>query len=250
MRTAIIDGDSILFVAGHPNKVLDDDGEPIKENGKFVYMEKTEEELKEAVDSTICNRIIASSDADRYILYIKGKGNYRYSIYPEYKANRPKTELPTWWNTIRNYMIEKYKAVPVDNMEVDDACRITQKKIPNSFISAIDQDLLGLEGEAFNWSKGVWVETTPLESIYKFWGDMVCGQSGDNIKGIPGKGKKYFEGLLGNADGRIPFHSLILWEYVKHFGENKGIEEFYKNYKCLYILEELEDFIIPEVQKL
>mgnify|MGYP003403362816 CR=1 FL=1 len=250
MRTAIIDGDSILFVAGHPNKVLDDDGEPIKENGKFVYMEKTEEELKEAVDSTICNRIIASSDADRYILYIKGKGNYRYSIYPEYKANRPKTELPTWWNTIRNYMIEKYKAVPVDNMEVDDACRITQKKIPNSFICAIDQDLLGLEGEAFNWSKGVWIETTPLESIYKFWGDMVCGQSGDNIKGIPGKGEKYFKGLLDKADGSIPFHSLILWEYVKHFGENKGIEEFYKNYKCLYILEESEDFAIPEVQKL
>lgn len=250
MRTAIIDGDSILFVAGHPNKVLDDDGEPIKENGKFVYVEKTEEELKEAVDSTICNRIIASSDADRYILYIKGKGNYRYSIYPEYKANRPKTELPTWWNTIRNYMIEKYKAVPVDNMEVDDACRITQKKIPNSFISAIDQDLLGLEGEAFNWSKGVWVETTPLESIYKFWGDMVCGQSGDNIKGIPGKGEKYFKSLLDKADGSIPFHSLILQEYIKHFGEPKGIEEFYKNYKCLYILEESEDFIIPEVQKL
>lgn len=246
MRVGIIDGDSILFVAGHPNKVLDEAGEPIKEDGKFVYIDKTEEELIEAIDNTICNRIITSSDADGYVLFLHGKGNYRYAIYPEYKANRPRKDLPEWWNPMRQYMVDKYKAVVVDGIEVDDACRITQKRIPNSFICAIDKDLLNLEGESFNWSKGIWIETTRQEADLQFQSDLICGQTGDNIKGVPGKGPKFVEQRFQNE---LDWGG-VLDVYIEQFGIPLGVKEFYKNFTCLYILEDKEDFLTPEIQRL
>ena len=60
-----------------------------------------------------------------------------------------------------------------------------------------------------------------------------------------GVGQKTAEKLL---DG-YPTESLI-WEvinlYIKEYGEYKGIEEFYTQYKLLTILRDKEDFIIPE----
>lgn len=242
MKIAVIDLDSVMFSIGHPNKVLDDKGEPIKENNKFVYVDKTEDELKNSAHYWM-NEILSKSQATHYITFIKGKGNYRYEIKSDYKSNRPK-ESPKWWAFTKAYLISEFGAVPVDGIEVDDAVNITRLLLPDSFICAIDGDLLGLEGCHYNWRKEEWVNTSESEARYKFWHDMIAGQSGDAIKGIPGKGKKFVENLFTNDERSYP--ALTIDAYIEHFGEELGIEEYYKNYFCLKIRSSYEGFVIPE----
>lgn len=246
MRTAILDLDSVIFYAFHPNKVLDDNNEPIKENGKFVYVEKTEDEIKASCDY-LMQDILLSSNATHYIGFVKGKNTIvdRKAVNTEYKANRNK-EKPKYWDFTKQYLIDKWGAVIVNDIEVDDAVNITRLKLKDSFICAIDKDLLSLEGIHFKWNKKEWITVSKEEAEYKFWCDMIVGQSGDNIKGIPGKGIKFVENRF-QAGPIDP--GEVLSCYVEYFGEYKGIQEFYKNYMCLYILEEKEGFEIPEVKE-
>lgn len=240
---AIIDLDSICFSIGQGIKVLDENGQPIKVDNKFVYKEKTEEELEESCDFFM-NSILFNCGASKYIAYIKGKGNFRYLINPEYKNNRPK-ESPKWWKFVKDYLIDNWNAIEVNDIEADDAVNITRLNISDSFIVAIDKDLLGLEGTHFNWRKNEWVTIDKKEAYYNFWNSMITGDSVDNIKGIPGKGTSYCNKLI-ELNNSVEYSNVIFNEYLKFFGEELGIEEFYKNYKSLKILNKHIDFVIPE----
>src|ERR1700751_351444 len=183
---AVIDLDSVAFSIGHPNKVLDNNKEPIRKDNKFVYEDKTELELIKSADE-LMKSILNKGKFTGYIGFIKGKGNYRYSINSEYKQNRP-IESPKWWLFVKDYLIQQWKAIEVNGIEVDDAVNITRLQIPDSVIVAIDKDLLELEGLHYNWRKDEWVTTSKARAEYKFWQDMIVGQPADNIKGIPGSG--------------------------------------------------------------
>lgn len=245
--TAIIDCDSLMFVIGNGNKLLDENYQPIKdEAGKFVYTEKTEEELITAADWAM-NDVLYCSGANGYIAYIKGKHttDVRKSINPEYKANRPK-ESPKWWSFVKQYLIEKWKVIPADNYEVDDYVNVVHKMLPDSFIAAIDKDLLGLEGRHFNWKKKEWVEVTKEQEDYNFWASMITGDTADNIKGIPGKGIKFAEQLLINNG--TP-HLSVLNSYIIYFKESEGIKQFYQNYFALKMVDDIPGFVVPEIVK-
>lgn len=71
--------------------------------------------------------------------------------------------------------------------------------------------------------------------------------SADNIKCLPGKGPAFAEKLFLNIDDVESYRNLVLQEYINKFGEEVGIEEFYKNYKCLKIKDSYEgmEFINP-----
>ncbi len=247
---AVIDADSIIFHGFHPNKVLDEESkQPVKIDGKFQYYEKTDKEIEESIDYLL-NKIIIDTQCSGYICFVKGKNttNSRKYINPEYKLNRNK-ESPKFWEFTKNYLIKKWNVVEVNDIEVDDAVNITRLQIPNSFITALDKDLLSLEGCHYNWNKGKWIEVNKSEADYKFWSDMIVGQPGDNIKGLPGKGEKYVEKIFINNDLRDCnlYSQVVLKEYIQQLGEERGIQEFYSNYKCLKLLSNYEGFIIPEI---
>jgi len=248
MKVAVIDLDSLAFYAGHPNKVLDEFGNPkrTEDNSKFLYTDKTDVELRASVDY-LMNSLLSKGKFDGYIAYIKGKNTIleRKEINIEYKNNRNK-EAPKWWPFIKDYLISNWNAVSVDNMEVDDAVNITRLQVSESFICAIDKDLLNLHGTHYNWSKDLWVETNKDVADYEFWKDLITGQSGDNIKGVPGVGKanEIFTKQLFK-----PNAMYVLELYIRKMGEEIGVSEFYKNYKSLKILSSKSDFVIPEVIK-
>lgn len=252
---AVIDGDSCIFSIFHPNKVLDDKGEPIKENNKFVYKEKTLDEIIFSADN-LMNDILTKSNATHYILYIKGHNTIkdRLLVNPKYKQNR-ETGSPKFWNFVKEYLKLNWGAVEVNNMEVDDYVNITRLSLPGAYIVAIDGDLLGLQTFSknhFNWRKHEWIEVTQEQAEYKFWSDMICGQKGDNLDGLVGKGEKYVEKLFNFHSNTLigsslkSHHNLVLNEYISHYkSEELGIKEFYKMYNSLKILDKKEGFIIP-----
>lgn len=244
---AIIDLDSLIFHAFHPNKVLDEFGIPLRteDNKRFIYKDKIESEIEESCDY-LMNTLLEKSGAEYYIGYIKGKDTIknRISINPEYKSNR-NLEQPKYWEFTKNYLVNNWNANVVNNIEVDDAVVITNTKLKESFICAIDSDLLGIEGTHYNWKKNQWIEVSKEEANYKFWSDMICGTH-NCTKGIPGKGKAFVDRFL---PGHNIFYLKVLMEFVTHFGEYKGIKEFYKNYISNYLLREDNTFIIPDLNK-
>jgi 5'-3' exonuclease len=251
-RIAVIDMDSVCYVVGQGNKVLDEQGNPVKAlsgsgNMVFQYVDKTEEELQKSAD-WIMNDILTKCGATHYIGWMKGARTtaFRLEVNPEYKSNR-KQEPPRWWNFVQNHLFLHWQCKYIHDMEVDDAVNITRLQLPNSFIVAIDGDLLGLEGTHYNWKTQQWITTTEEQSINKFWSDMVCGQAVDNVKGVPKRGKKYFQKLADNVKQYgEPLHTTVLDLYIDHFGEYQGIKEFYKNYISLFILKESHNFVIPD----
>lgn len=251
---AIIDLDSVAYTIFHPNKVLDDAGIPLRENSKFVYVDKTEDEIIQSCDEVMTS-ILNTSKCKGYIAYIKGKNttSSRKVVYPEYKANR-NTEQPKHWEFVKELLISKWGAIEVNNIEVDDAVNITRldinKTFGDSFICALDKDLLSLEGTHYNWRTEKWVIIDKINADRLFWTDMVTGQTGDNIKGIPGCGIKYVEKLFNTElveVGIKTYGSTVFESYIENFGEYKGIQEFHKNYISLKILEQYQGFVIPKI---
>lgn len=243
---AVIDLDSVIFTAFHPNKKLDEKGVPIRDNNKFVYVEKTEDEIKDCCDS-LMHLILSSSKATHYIGFVKGVDTIkaRTSINPNYKANRSK-ESPQHWNFCKNYLISNWGAIACDNAEVDDYVNATRLNLKGAYLVAIDGDLLGLETfekDHYNWRTFKWITVTKEEASHKFWFDMIKGQTVDNIKGIKGIGEVGANKIL---DGSTFPAARVLKNYIMVYGEQLGIDEYYKNYKSLKILDNWDGFVIPK----
>jgi DNA polymerase-1 len=91
-------------------------------------------------------------DAEWHRVYISGKGNYRDTIATtiprvhegwKYKGNRDPLHKPKYFAEIKQYLIDKWGAVPVDGIETDDACCIEQFARPDrsTCIVSVDKDL-------------------------------------------------------------------------------------------------------------
>lgn len=242
-RIALIDSDYIVYLVCHNKK----DSDHIK----------TLDECKQRVDECI-KSIMLSTKATHYICALTIGKNFRYVIYPEYKANRKSLEKPLYFGDIKQYILEKYKAVWNGNLEADDIVNIIKNNndcltldglsFDEYFIVSPDKDILMLEGTHYNPNKEKWIETSKNQADLYFWTSMITGDSSDGIKGILGKGIKYAEKLFSNPDILIDnnYSQVVLQEYINYFGEELGIEEFYKNYKCLKIVKSWEGFTIPE----
>lgn len=109
---AIIDGDHIVWRCAASC-------EPSK---KKPYLEPVEEAIYRA-NSMMRQLLLDLGDPD-YELYISGEGNWRYAIFPEYKANRKGVKKPTWLENVREHLVLEWKAQIVNDREVDDQCGI------------------------------------------------------------------------------------------------------------------------------
>jgi 5'-3' exonuclease len=246
MKIACIDVDHVFYLSLTGEKILDENGEPVKVDGKFTYRERTFEESCKVADDYITN-ILNVTEATDYIGFFGGSSKSRKDIYPEYKANRKDLEPLKNLTEMKSYLADKWNFVYIRikldidfPYETDDLVASFVKQTPNSFIISPDKDLLGLVGNHYNPRKNEWVYVAGSTAENNFWCSMITGDTSDNIKGIPGKGIKYAENLIKEDEEGTPYQSLILQEYVNYFGEYKGIEEFYKNYKCLKIKNDLD----------
>jgi len=253
---AVTDCDSLIYTAFHPNKVLDEHGTPLRENNKFVYVEKTEEEIINSCD-TLLHMILTRCKATSYIGFVKGNNttHSRLKINPLYKANRG-AEPPKHWNLCKSHLMANWDVIEVHNFEVDDYVNVTRLALKNAFIVAIDKDLLSLETKDkfhYNWKKNEWVEITRSEAEEKFWCDMISGQSGDNIPGLHGKGDAYFKKISSpiifdkGIEFTPPLYNSVLMAYFDYYKDfSLALDEYYKTYKSLKILDEIEGFVPPK----
>lgn len=234
MRLGIVDSDFMCYISCHNKK---------QEDGSII--EKSLEQVYQDIDSYI-NTLFLDLNLTHYLGCLTiGKG-FRYKIYPEYKANR-KDKIPMpFLKEAKQYMIDKWKFTYHNELEADDLCNIYYfyyQEVDEIYRMSTDKDILNLSGSNYDCKNKKVINISCEQAEKYLWTSMITGDNVDNIKGIPGKGIKYSEKLF-NIKTRYEATTLI--EYVNYFGEYKGIEEFYKNYKCLYILDRYEGLEIPE----
>jgi 5'-3' exonuclease len=166
--------------------------------------------MEEMIDNTL-----AETGADEFSIFLSGENNFRYEIYPEYKANRPK-ERPRHLKDLKNYLIEKYQAVVSDGCEADDLLGIEQCQGTDTIICSIDKDLRMIPGKHYSFEiRGTitrgpragegWVRPAelvtvePFDGLRRFYTQCLTGDSTDNIKGASGIGSVKAARLLSEC---------------------------------------------------
>lgn len=227
MTRALIDGDIIAYRSA---AAADKDTFEIARH----YMEKT-------IDD-----IILKTGADEIYIALSGENNFRYQIYPEYKANRKDMVRPQFLDQCKDYLHIQYNAVHSDGCEADDLLGIEQcKDINNTIICSLDKDLRQIPGRHYSWEiaggppEKRWVKEAELvnvthdEGLRFFYKQLIIGDSTDNIKGVKGAGKvaaKVIDNLNTEQE---------MFETVRDMYNND--EEMLMNGQCLYIWHKPND---------
>lgn len=174
--------------------------------GFYIEERIVPEELPKALHSVKLQMrsIINAVQADKYKVFLTGKGNYRDDVV-YYKANRNRSERPFHYQNIRDYLVKYWGARIVDGREADDALAITQYRDYNqllesevasfyteeeisenllTIICTIDKDLKMVPGWHYNFVKKEFLYQTGLDGLRWFYTQMLQGDVADNIPGF------------------------------------------------------------------
>lgn len=170
---------------------------------------------------------------------LTGANNFRIEVAKTqpYKGNRKKPK-PTWYPDIRKYLVDKHNATVVDDEEADDYLGYKHYASwwfnpESSVIVTIDKDLDMIPGIHYNPVKEEQYYIEPEDADMFFLNQLITGDPGDHIPGIPGmaaaKAAKFIENVpRDDLLGEI--HRL----YCDHFG-SKGDEIFEEQASLLWI---------------
>ncbi len=243
--TTLIDADSIIWQAC---SLCEGVYYEVPEHGEFTYKKEAKEycdqfqiskdeiqKKKDPENISHCfhllkltlDGIIAVCGQD-YKVYLSGDENFRYEIYPEYKANRP-AEKPVYFQEARSYIEKRYNAEVVHGIEADDA--VAMDYLPGDIIASIDKDLDQLPGTHYNYRKKEFYEITPDEAAFNFYLSLLTGDNGDNIPGLPGIGKSRGTALLQGVQTDQMYDVCLEAYRVKGLYE----ETMLRNARLLYL---------------
>ncbi len=194
---AIIDADSIGFsIASSIWKQQKDDPE-------YIH---TEQDYYQAIEWFLAG-IFEDTQATESELWLTPKKSFRKILVPEYKSNRKGKEKPPMLGDVVSVMREKFGAKDADDgFEADDEVGQTAldfwKKDDEDgcVICSIDKDLDTIPGWHYRWgtfnrdSKMYFV--TQEQAMHFYYVQVLAGDPGDGIKGIPGVGPKKAEHFL------------------------------------------------------
>ena len=171
-------------------------------------------------------------------LWLSGDNNFRYQVYPEYKANRINAKRPKWEKDVKAYLIKEYNANISNGCEADDMLGIRQFELgADSIIATIDKDLDMIPGWHYNFVKKEKYFVTPEEAIRFFYYQCLIGDTADGIKGVSGIGPKKAKNILDACDEeatRSPVDRERLY-YETVLEKFSCYEEFAMTAKCLWI---------------
>ncbi len=229
---ALIDADLLVYRVGWTTLA---DPEEIA----FYRMDEMIRGILEALQTAKYKAFITSTD----------HSNFRYDIYPEYKATR-KTEKPTHYHRLRDYLLETKGAELVFDQEADDALGIAQtnganwkalimpcdrlmdkapsesvdrleevdsgfdaQSPPPTCIVTIDKDLNQIPGWHYNFVKKDLYEVTPDEGLRYFYQQILMGDLIDNVPGIYGLGPVKSAAIVANCKSEKEMYDAVLKIY-------------------------------------
>jgi len=249
-KVAIIDADSIIFATAANKKQTDEQ--------ILQYGDQTERTLDQVIHEFNIHftNILVGSGCMYYVALLTG-GSHRYSLYPEYKANRKALEKPKHLKDLTDYCINNWEFIRLNKYEADDLVNVANNYFKSQSVSTkivhTDKDLNQIEGIHFNYKTDDSYEINSDVAAYNLWTQVITGDSTDNIKGLKGKGKVFADKLLLNLDDNQSMRTAVLDAYTDLLGEHTGINEFALNYNMIKLLDnikELETFVPVNIEEI
>jgi len=228
-KIALLDGDMVCFVIAVIKKQTE---EQIAEYGDQTL--RTLEDCKKELDNYLY-KIISNSNSTHFIGFLTSK-SFRYSVDPEYKANRKNKEIPEFLNDLKQYCIDKYKFVKIEGYEADDLMAVyqTHSKVPTVIVST-DKDMKQIKGEHYNPRKNEHLIVTHDEAERNLWSQVLLCDPVDNIRKSFKFGPKGIELLFKDVVDSNEYKHLAFEVYTSKLGLEKGIDEFNRNFKLIYL---------------
>lgn len=137
------------------------------------------------------DKILLDTQVESFDIYLSDSAvnNFRYSVYPLYKANRIGKPRPKHLEGLKEYLLTKWGAKFSEGMEADDALGIGQdEENPTTVICSIDKDLKQIPGLHYNFVKEEWDDVSREKAVKEFYKSIIVGDVSDNIPGAYGMG--------------------------------------------------------------
>ena len=211
---AIIDADSIAFaITASMDRQMQDD--PDKDYG--------EADLIDAVSNFLQN-IEEDTECDDYCMWLTGKHSFRKVLTETYKANRKDIYRPPMLGQARDVMVSHFGALfAQEGFEADDEVGQVAQDYwdlgdeDECIICSIDKDLDTIPGWHYRWAthnrpaKVYFVCEEDARHFY--WTQVLAGDPGDGIKGIPGIGPKKARAMLVSCDSEQDYYKACKESY-------------------------------------
>lgn len=255
----LIDGDVLRYELGAVSIAKDEIF------GMIIEKPWSVSEVNDLVDSKV-QQIIDKSGADSYEMFLTGSGNFRIAIatIAPYKGQR-KGDKPYHWDTVSKRLKERWNAVEYCGIEADDIMAIRATEIENEapgtvIIASRDKDLRQVPCLHYSWACGEnqperptypvdylgWIDWEKQNSGgYKltgvglrfFYGQLLVGDTVDNIKGCPKVGPlKAVTALKFLTTEKELFDSCVTF-YIKVYGEDWK-RHLVENARLLYLIRD------------
>lgn len=225
MTKALIDGDNLAIASAAT----------AEEDESWIACARAKEMLE---------RILADVNATEYEIWLSGSDNFRYSVYPEYKAKRYDAKRPKWEKEVKQYLVDEWQANYSQGCEADDMIGVRQMAEIGTIACHLDKDINMIPGRHYNWElrrlgkiirHAKEYTVTTEEAIRFFYYQMLTGDPTDNIKGVPGIGPKKAEILLDSCEASEEKYFQMVRD---QYGSD---EEMEMNGKCLWIWRRMND---------
>jgi 5'-3' exonuclease len=218
----LIDADSLYFRAG------------------MVSTKK--HEIRKIIKRTM-DEIKKNCGVNNYMCAVKGEGNFRMRVDPNYKGHRKplEPEVKAAVSYGLQHMIDEYGAIPAHDMEADDLVSIWAYEMMEAgnepTIVAIDKDLLQIPGWHYNFVKKDpprYVDADEANRLLMM--QCLTGDSADNIKGLKGIGPKKAEKILEG----VPMERR--WDKVKAAYREHKASNLESDYILLKMLQSWSEY--------
>jgi 5'-3' exonuclease len=224
-RVLLIDADSIMYTSTYfPEDSL-------------LEFPTEEEQLEEAKYRTRTKLQEIQINVEEWYnivqtyIFIGGKGNFRYKIFPEYKANRKDTIKSPLLPFIREYMIEELKAIESHGGEADDYIIDGISECSgNCVVSSIDKDVLYhspniplYDYRGYNDVLGEFKSISTKQSRLARATQLVTGDSTDGVPGAKKVGKAWCDKNMHIDMTDYQFIKAIFLAYLKA-NKNDSVE--------------------------
>lgn len=229
----LMDLDSLIYIIGWNFRPKEDDD-------PFIDSEENKKaRVIEAVDSNV-QSILLATGATRYIAAIGHPTEkcFRHDAakFKAYKGSR-KPDDPTialWKPIIKERLIDKWGAITIGGIEADDVCSLAAeclRTLRQEFIvCTIDKDLGQIGGKFYDYKKLDFAEIEQDQARWLFYYQMICGDAGDGVAGIPKKGDKAAHKALDHLMGdELMMEQVVRSMYLEYFGETQGKHQFEEN---------------------
>lgn len=196
----VVDADSMLYLSL-----------PNKEELKGLELLNTSDLNSEALElckskfDALYNYIRNSCNSSKLpslIFSCDRLSNYRFALYPAYKASRQRPNA-NWLLTRLKGQLQAFVYTTYPNIahclncEADDFVAYLKGLNPSAIVCSIDKDVLNqLPGTHFNYAKSRVVTTSTDEARKFLLLQILMGDPVDNIPGLPGVGSKRAKSIL------------------------------------------------------